>query len=93
MLLTTTGSLRNPLRTCPDVYAAHKAECGAYSHTEGVQNRRSHHVVNTKGDFSKELVFDFDLIINIRDVAEGLPLMEYMRWVLPQSVLTDKLML
>jgi hypothetical protein len=30
-------------------------------------------------DFAKELAFEIDLIVNTRNVAEGLPLMEYMR--------------
>jgi hypothetical protein len=37
-------------------------------------------VVN--GDFAKELAFELDFIVSTRDMAEGFPSMEYMRWVL-----------
>jgi hypothetical protein len=37
------------------------------------------HFVVMSENFAKELAFDIDLIVNTRDVAEGFPLMEYMR--------------
>jgi hypothetical protein len=40
-----------------------------------------------KGCFAKELAFELDFIVSILDVAEGFPLMECMRWVLPRFIL------
>jgi hypothetical protein len=44
------------------------------------------HVVVKNGDFAKKLASELDLILNARDVAEGLPL-EHIRWVQPSFIL------
>jgi hypothetical protein len=43
--------------------------------------------VIVNGDFAKELAFELDFIVNTRNVTEGFPLMEYMRWVHPYFML------
>jgi hypothetical protein len=45
------------------------------------------HFVVVNGDFAKELAFELDFIFSIREMAEGFPLMEYMRWDLPYFIL------
>lgn len=65
------------------------AEVYAFTHdkskVEDIKKMGADHVIVTddKGDFAKELAHTLDLIVSTRDVAEGMPLQQYlsMLWV------------